>query len=98
VGNGPHDVFFSELRVGGPAIEMDEGMEQRFADVIVRPTQGGAWSIQIPSAESASSTVVSFASDPAKALQIAMSMRPQSRIEVCVTEHEHSGLDWWSSL
>jgi hypothetical protein len=77
---------------------MDEGMEQDFADVIVRPTHGGAWSIQIPNTESASSTVVSFASDPAMALQMAMSMRPQSRITVCVTEHEHSGLDWWSSL
>jgi hypothetical protein len=98
VGNCPHDVFFLTCEPVRPAIEMDECMEQDLADVIVRPTHGGAWSIQIPSAESAASAVVSFASDPAKALQMAMSMRPQSRITVCVTEHEHSGLDWWSSL
>jgi hypothetical protein len=52
----------------------------------------------VPNSESASSTVVCFASDPGTALQMAMSMRPQSRITVCVTEHEHSGLDWWSSV
>jgi hypothetical protein len=73
-------------------------METNFADVIVRPTHAGTWSVEIPSAGSAKSALVSFASDPAQALRLAMSMRPQSRIAVCVTEHEHSGLDWWSSL
>jgi hypothetical protein len=73
-------------------------MEPDFADVIVRPTHAGTWSIEIPNAGHAKSTVVSFASDPEKALQMAMTMRPQSKIAVCVTENEHSGLDWWSSL
>jgi hypothetical protein len=90
--------FFSAANFAERAIEMDKAMEQDFADVIVRPTHSGTWSIEIPSVESETSTFVSFASDPASALQLAMSVRPQSRIEVCVTEKENSGLDWWSSL
>jgi hypothetical protein len=90
-------LFYSKL-LCKLASDTDEEMETNFADVIVRPTHVGTWSVEIPSAGPSTSAFVSFASDPEQALRLAMSMRPQSRIAVCVTEHENSGVDWWSSL
>jgi hypothetical protein len=77
---------------------MNETMNSNLADVFVRPTHGGAWSVEIPHAEPAKAAFVTFTSDPQKALQLAMNMRPQSRIVFCVAEKEDSGIDWWPSL
>jgi hypothetical protein len=76
--------------------DMNETINPNTADVILRPTHDGAWSVEIPHAERAGATFVTFASDPNKALRLAMLMRPQSRIAICVADD--GGPDWYSSL